>query len=190
MKYVYFLLLNAVLIFGCSALFVGSAEAQRRDHLTKEEIELVRDVQDVDYRMDLFIKAVERRLWVLYGKETLSKDQLNIIEKDLEKWGNLPNGSRSELVSDIEKILEESIDKFEDVYEREPDSALLPFAYYILADNCERLIPRFDWLAKNATERNEIGRLEKASKHCLDILEARDRIPRPTGKRPKSKVTR
>lgn len=173
-----------------SSVSAGTVEAQRRDHLTKEEVELIRDFQDVDHRMELFVKAIERRLWVLDGPGEMTKEQTKRYEKDLEKWGELPKGSRFDLLSDVEKILNESIDKIDDVYDREPKSALLPFAFYVIADYCEQLTPRLESFALSTSDRSELGRLEQAAGHCRNILMVRENIPRPKGKRPKSKTTR
>ena len=174
----------AVFVF---VLFVTPAEAQRREHLTAEEIELVRDVQEVDLRMNIFIKAIERRMWVLKGVDQLDGDQQKRVKKDREKWGELPAGSNSELFSDIEGILNEAIDKFEDVFEREPESELLPFALYTLSDYSKQLIPRLQALAENTEDNRELSLLERAARHCTDIISATDQIPRPKGKRPKPK---
>jgi hypothetical protein len=58
------LLLTAVLIFSSSA---AARAVQSRDHLTPQEIELVKDAQILDKRIDIFIKAADRRLLVLNG---------------------------------------------------------------------------------------------------------------------------
>ena len=47
--------------------------AQNREHLTYEEIELVRDIQDVEFRMKIFAKAIERRLLVIEGVVKLTE---------------------------------------------------------------------------------------------------------------------
>ena len=161
--------------------------AQRRDHLTLQEVELVRDFQEVDYRMDVFVKAIERRLWAIKGVENLSKDEAKILKKDESKWGELPTGSAEQLYSDIEKILNEAIDKLEDVYDREPKNKRISWAYHILADFSEVLVPKLQAFADGSQNRRELGYLERAARYCNDILEVRNQIPRPSGKRPKRK---
>lgn len=172
-----------LIAFGLISIgFTSSVNAQRREHLTSEEIELVRDVQDVDLRMILFTKAIERRMWALAGPETLTPEQKKRIEKDIDNWGELPKGTRAELFSDIDKILNEAVDKIEDVFEREPESELIPYAFYNLADYSKELMPRLSELAKNTAEKNELGLLSSAVKKCEGILEAGEKIPRPTKK--------
>lgn len=169
------------------ASLAGTAEAQRRDHLTAPEIELVRDIQDVDLRMEVFVYAIERRLWAIAGPDSLTPEQRKRIEKDHDKWGDLPTGSRTELISDIERILEEAIDKLEDVYDREPEQELIPFALHAIADYSELLIPKLRTLAESNDDSRQLGLLESAAARCQSILDAREGVPRPTGKRKKKK---
>ena len=44
---------------------ISSISAQRRDFLTDEEIEIVRDAQDIDARIDVLVKMMDRRFGVL-----------------------------------------------------------------------------------------------------------------------------
>lgn len=182
---------KTLIYFALSAVFVcfllSDTPAQRRDHLTAEEVELVRDVQDVDLRMELFAKAIERRLWVLNGVDTLTEEQRKRVEKDLDKWGELPAGTRIELLTDIGKILTEAVDKLEDVYEQQPESEYIPFAYKAIADYSEALVPRLKGLAEKTADKMELALLDDAAIQCRDILEVRDTVPKPSGKRPKAK---
>lgn len=182
------ILLSTIFISIVSAfLVVPVASGQRREHLTYEEIELVRDVQDVDLRMEIFVRAIERRLLAIDGEAKLTSEQSKQISKESEKWGPLPTGSQSELISDIEKILNEAIDKFEDVYEQEPKNDLLPYAYFILADYSESLIPILRNLGQATSDTRMIGMLEQSLNSCNDVLEVRDKFQRPTVKRKKRK---
>ena len=63
---------------------------QSRDHLTPQEIDLVKEAQELDKRTEVFVKAADRRLLVLTGATAGSEKQL---EKHSEKWGELPTGS-------------------------------------------------------------------------------------------------
>src|SRR6185369_7447343 len=74
---------------------------QARDHLTEREVDLVKDAQELDKRIDVFVKAADRRLLSLNGVDAVSAKQL---KKDNEAWGELPTGSRAELVGDIARI--------------------------------------------------------------------------------------
>src|SRR5882724_6768249 len=90
-------LLASVLLF----LMLGVvANAQTRDHLTPQEVELVQESQILDKRTEVFIKAIERRMLVLNGTQASNTKQL---QKDSDKWGELPKGTRAELIGDITK---------------------------------------------------------------------------------------
>jgi hypothetical protein len=176
------LLLLSLILFSAS-----DALAQKHDHLTKEEIELVRDVQEIDNRMDIFVRAIERRLIAIEGTSGLDKDQLKQIEKEQEKWGDIPEGSRSEMLSDVDKILDEAIDKLEDVAERDPKSELFAYAVYILADYARVLSPKLDTLRDRSANPRDAAVLNSSIDQCADIVEASSKIPRPEPKSKKKK---
>ena len=132
-----FALILLTLFVGFQLFAASSAQAQRRDHLSEMEIEIIRDVQAIDLRMEVYIKAVDRRLAVLNNDLSETKQ----FEKDTEKWGAPPKGSRAELLRDIEKILDESISKIDDLASRDLENKLLPVAVNILADGANRFLP-------------------------------------------------
>ncbi len=164
-------------------IFVQSFSAQTRDHLTYEEIELVRDVQTIDGRMEIYVKAIDRRLQVLNNAGLQAKQ----AEKDSKKWGELPAGSRLELLSDIKKILQEAIDKIDDVAAHDAKSELIPYAVHILADGVQRFVPEFQKLQAAATEKREKGVIADSLEFSSQINEAAAKIAKPTQKRQKAK---
>src|SRR5688500_14541362 len=78
------------------------APAQRRDYMTEPEIELVRDAQDIDQRIEVLTKMIDRRFAVL----GLEVGGWRPTAKEQEKWGVVVTGSRSELLSDIRNLLQ------------------------------------------------------------------------------------
>src|SRR5215467_7109271 len=103
-----------ILTIALSAAFVSQAAIPQRDHLTPQEVDLVKVAQVLDKRIDVFIKAVERRLMVINGS-TNTIANTKQAKKEAELWGDLPKGSRAELVSDIARILDEAITNIDDV---------------------------------------------------------------------------
>jgi len=99
-------------------LFAPTATGQTRDHLTPQEVDLVKEAQVLDKRIDVFIKAADRRLLVLNGGATAAANAKQ-LKKDAALWGDLPTGSRAELVYDIAKILDEAITNIDDVSARD-----------------------------------------------------------------------
>ena len=179
----------------CAALFSAflflsipsPAAAQRADHLTDEEIELIRDVQEVDKRMEIYTRAIERRLIAIEGTDGLSKDDLKRLEKEKDKWGELPEGPRTQLLSDIDKILDEAVNKIEDVAEHNEKSELFPVAVYILADYAKALEPRLAALRERAANSRDVAVLNSAIGQCEDIVEASSKVKRPDPKAKKKK---
>lgn len=97
-----------LLLLACSL----TALAQQRDHLTEMEADLVREAQLIEQRVEVFIRAADRRLLVLANPAATQK------KKEEERWGPLPKGTQVELLADYKKILEETMEKLDDAYER------------------------------------------------------------------------
>lgn len=161
---------------------VDKAKAQNRDHLTAEEIEVVRDVQEIDKRMLVFVYAIERRFIVLDGIDKLDAKQLKRIEKDKEIWGELPKGTQTQMLSDIDEILEEAVNKIEDVAERDMKSELFPVAVHVLADYAISLIPHLEKYKEKSISSRETALINSATQNCKDIIESSAKVPRPDEK--------
>ncbi|MEO6655245.1 MAG: hypothetical protein ABIO36_04115, partial [Pyrinomonadaceae bacterium] len=116
-RYVRALLYFSLLTFNFSLL---TAYAQR-DYFTPEEIELIRDAQEIDRRVNVLTHAIDRRFEAL--KIDVSAPMVAAKEKG--DWGELPTETRSELLIDIKRILQKAIDDIDSLSER-PDSGYLP----------------------------------------------------------------
>lgn len=170
----------SVLLFA-PAIFPISSNAQR-DNLTYEEIEMIRDVQELDGRMEIYIKAIDRRLMVIQNTTAANADK---IKKDSDKWGELPKGTKAELLSDIRKILDETIDKIDDVSDRDAKNELVPYSLHVLADGVKRFAPELEKLKESTTDSREIGLINSSLDSCEQILEAASKVPKPA-KKPKT----
>ena len=159
--------------------FGMTVNGQRREHLTSQEIELVREFQEIDRRMEIFVRAVERRLLAIEGTANLDRDGLKKLEKERDKWGELPFEPRPQLLSDIDKILDEAISKIEDVAERDSKSELFPAAVYVLADGAAGFIPRLESLTGKVADAREAALINSAVAHCRDIVQASSQVERP-----------
>src|SRR3981081_4447390 len=126
-----------LLLFLSSSASVTAFTTQSRDHLTPQEVDLVKEAQILDKRIDVFVKAGDRRLLVLSGGAAASEKQL---KKDSERWGDLPSGSRAELVGDIAHIFDEAITNIDDVSSRDERNPLIPKALRKLAAAVTRIV--------------------------------------------------
>jgi len=175
MKFIVFAF-SAFLIF--SALNVLPASAQRRDYLNDEEIELVRDFQQIDQRIEILVIAINRRFAVL-------NNQPSPITKNAEKWGAEPKGTRAELIWDITKLLQKAVDDIDDLAAREGamDSKFFPKAVHKLAESAERFIPQFKTLYDQSTTEKERGSILNSLELCNQIIEAAKKVPKEVKKK-------
>jgi hypothetical protein len=130
--------------------------AQKRDHLTEQEVDLVREMQEIDQRIIVFIKAADRRLLVLTDPNAVQK------KKEEEVWGPLPKGTRAELLMDYKRILEEAEEKMEDAYERSAKNEKLPKALAKFKEAVTKQIAQLRALAPQLSDPKEQRLLAEA----------------------------
>ncbi len=170
------MILSAGIVWALIPVYVS---AQGSDYLTTEEIELIRINQEIDKRMEIYVKAVERRFVNLPGAAPLTQKDKVRLEKEVETWGVLPDGSNEKLLSQIDNILDEAISKIDDVAERDVKSDLFPRAVHILADAARRFIPRLNTIAEATKDPREIALASSSIGYCNDIIEASAKAKKP-----------
>lgn len=157
----------------------AASSIQSRDHLTPKEVELVKDAQILDQRIDVFVKAAERRLLVLTGTTANNTKQL---KKDSEKWGELPNGTRAQLLADIAKILDEAITNIDDVNLRDEKNPQIPKALRKLAAEATRISEQLKPISEQAKSDDEVASIASLTENTETILEAASKLPPPVEK--------
>jgi hypothetical protein len=166
----------ATLVLASSTLATNSP--QNRDHLTPKEVDLVKDAQVLDQRIGVFVKAIERRLLALkLVAEIETKQSRKNAEKDAEAWGDLPTGSRAELISDIAKILDEAITNIDDVNARDEKNPLIAKSVRKLAAEAARVVDHLKPLQGQSTSEAEAGSLEQLFEDADAILQAANKLP-------------
>jgi hypothetical protein len=138
-----------------------------REHLTPEEIELVRDNQELDARTGVFIKAAERRLLAVTNPDEAARQ----TPKDKEKWGEV-KGTRTQLFYDISKILDEAVVNVDDAAEHNPDSPLLRKSLYMLSEAAGRILPQLSKLREGVKSEDEADQLDRAVETAQEITQA------------------
>ena len=161
--------LNFVLLLLLIGGLSFSVSAQKRDHLTEAEIEIIRDTQELDLRTKVFVKAAERRFVVL-GVLTELKPAKK--EKDNSEWGAPPTGTRAELLGDIAKILEEAMNNLDNVWSREPKNPLIPKALKILSDAAARFQTQAASLDSKTASEKEREAVFQIKRDLENILQA------------------
>ena len=158
----------SLLCAACLCLsLAAAAAAQKREHLTPEEIELVRDNQELDARTKVFITAAERRLLAVTNPAESAKN----APKEKEKWGEV-QGTRAQLFYDISKILDEAVVNVDDVAEHNPESPLLRKSLYMLAEATARMLPELTKLREASQSEAETDQLERALETAREITDA------------------
>ncbi len=180
---IYFYILAAAFAF---LAFGAAAEVQcfqGRDHLTEQEAELIRAAQILDKRIEVFIKAVDRRLIVISGGEAVAEKQL---KKDAEAWGPLPAGTRAELFGDIAKIFDEAITNIDDVSARDEKNPLIPKALRKLSAAASRTVEQLKLVQTASKGDAETAAFESLVSRAEEIVEAAGKLP-PEEKKQKGK---
>ena len=110
-----------VFVVAMSGILLHGTACAQRDYFTPEEIELIRDAQAIDRRIDVLTHAIDRRFSAL----KIEVGGAKIPEKEIKLWGEIPQETRFELLVDIKRILQKAIDDIDNLSER-PDSGLIP----------------------------------------------------------------
>lgn len=116
------------------------------DYLTEREIEVVRQAQQINWRVKVFMKIAERRLMLAEDPQATQAD------RDKRNWGPLPSGSRAEMLKQYQQAIEETIINFEDTYDRNPKDKNLPKALTIFRQHTENHLPRLQALRSRITD--------------------------------------
>ncbi len=182
------LLLNVTASLTLTLILCSVAAAfQTREHLTPAEIDLVKDAQVLDKRIDVFIKAADRRMLALGsgGGEAVSAKQM---KKDAEIWGDLPQGTRAELIGDIAGIFDEAITNIDDVSLRDENNPLIPKALRKLAAAASRIVEQLKPAEARAKSDAELSNFDHLTENADAILQAANKLPPPVEKKAKSKT--
>ncbi len=114
MRYRFVLIFISIVLL---ALTASDLKAQTRDFMTDAEIELVRENQEVDLRIDVLIRMIDRRFAAL----GIATDAPKSRKKVDENWGAEPKGTKLELLTDINRLLEKAISDVDSIAARQPE---------------------------------------------------------------------
>lgn len=170
---------------------VVPSSAQRRDYMTEPEIELVRDNQDIDKRVDVLTKMIDRRFSAM-GIEVGGWKQ---SAKDNEKWGDIRTGTRSELLYDVRELLQKAIDDIDDVAshntnaltQNKVEGELFPKAVRNLAAAATRYMEPLKATLDKTTDEKDKGLILSSLESCEAILDSVKQLPPEPTKQEKKK---
>ena len=166
------------------SLSLANTALAQRDYLTPQEVDLVKEAQILDKRIDVFIRAAERRLIVINGSAAASSKQL---KKESERWGELPTGSRAELVSDIARIIDAAIDNIDDVSMHDERNPLIGKSLRKLSTSVNSIMTQLKPVSDQAKSEAEIASFEQLNEGVQSITEATAKLPPEVEKKAKNK---
>jgi hypothetical protein len=158
-------------------LLTPSSLAQTRDHLTDQETELVRYHQELDKRIDVFIKAADRRFAIINGS---AQPSLKKKIKDEPDWGDPPKGTRAELLGDVAGILDEAITNIEDVSRRDEKNPLISRSLRKLTAASNGYVNQLVALKNQTKDADELAAIERALDNANQIVEVGSKLPPPS----------
>ena len=169
---------RVIILVLAASLAIGarrtSTSGQRRDHLTEQEAELVRDNQELDKRIEVFIKAVERRFAIINGVPQPTPKK---IKKDDPDWGQPPKGTHAELLGDIADILDEAITNIDDVVRKDEKNSLIHKSLRKLATAANGYMNQLAMLKDKTQNEDELAAIERAFDNAREIAEAGGKLP-------------
>jgi hypothetical protein len=177
------LLRTSLAILSLTVVAIGAAaQTPRRDHLTAQETDLIKEAQVLDKRTEVFIKAAERRLTAITNPAQPATKQ---SKKDAEKWGELPTGTRAELLSDLAKILDEAIVNIDDVSAHDEANVLIPKALRKLSAAATSFVSQLNDINAQTKDADERAFIQQALENSQAIIAAASKLPPPTRKEKK-----
>jgi hypothetical protein len=155
-------------------LFTATASAQKRDFLTEQEGELVRFHQELDGRIEVFIKAIDRRFAIING--TVQPKTKKSVSDEPE-WGEVPKGTRVELLSDIAGILDAAIENIDDVSRRDEKNPLISRSLRKLTSAANGFLTKLAALKDQTKNEDEIAAIERVADNANQIIEVGSKLP-------------
>jgi hypothetical protein len=165
-------------------LLATNTYAQGRDHLTEAETDLVRYYQELDKRVEVLIKAADRRFAIINGTAQPAAKKLM---KDEPDWGEAPKGTRAELLGDIAGILDEAITNIEDVSRRDEKNPLISRSVRKLTAAANGYLNQLNAMKSKITDDEEIAAFERVADNANQISQAGSKLPAAAAEDPKKK---
>ncbi len=169
-----------LLLFLAAMLPTFALAPAARDYLTPKEEERVKEAQILDKRIEVFIKAAERRLLALTNRSAATTSKQ--AQKELESWGELPTGTRVELIMDIANIFDAAVTNIDDVALRDENNRLLPKALRKLAEAATHFQSQLTPMHAQTQDVTERRAIEKVMENVQEILAAANKLPPPEKK--------
>ena len=165
-------------------LLCSSPVPAQRDHFTDAETDLIRFYQELDKRIEVMIKAADRRFAIINGTSQPARKKLM---KDEPDWGEVPKGTRAELLGDVAGILDEAITNIDDVSRRDEKNPLISRSLRKLSAAASGYLNQLNTLKTKVTDPDEVAAIERVAENANQILEAGGKLPAASAEDSKKK---
>lgn len=134
------------------------------DYLTEEEDDYVRQAQEPDLRIKVFMKIIDRRLKMLTGEVVAADNKKAQKDKEDEdrKWGALPKLDRAGYLKHYIRAMDEAMAKLDDAYERNPKAKAFTKALNNLLESTQEHLKILHGLEGSTTNEQEKSLLADA----------------------------
>lgn len=180
----FFVLLILLLAAYCLPL---AARAQTLDNMTADEDNRIRDAQEMDEKMSVYVKVVDRRFLALNDPNAAESKQ---AEKEFVEYGKLRAAAPAKLYADIARTIQEAIGKIDDTAERDQKNPLFAKSVRILVKACEKWTPMLKTSFDKATDEAEKIPISNAMADCQSVIEASAKLPKEASKDKKKKKSK
>ena len=147
-----------------------TSHPQAGDYMTEQENEDIREAQEIDSRIKVFMRIAGHRLALL--SHTSDEDSGKKLTKKFSKPSEqeekdelaLSKLSRAQLLHHYSRAIQETMDKIDDAHERNPKSSALNKALVTLRDATDKQLSILHSLEASAKEQTEADALRQAIK--------------------------
>ena len=140
--------------------------------------------QELDKRIEVFIKAIDRRFAIINGTAQPAAKKL---VKDEPEWGEVPKGTRTELLGDIAGILDEAITNIDDVSRRDEKNPLISRSLRKLTASANGYLTQLAALRNQTKDPDEVAAIERVADNANQIIEVGNKLPPPAPEPDKKK---
>jgi hypothetical protein len=144
----------------------------------------VRFHQELDKRIEVFIKAIDRRFAIINGT---APAVVKKSVKDEPDWGDVPKGTHTELLGDIAGILDEAITNIDDVSRRDEKNPLISRSLRKLTTAAEGYLKQLAVLKNQTKDTDEAAAIDRVADNANQIIEVGRKLPPPTPESDKKK---
>jgi len=144
---------GSLFAFAAPVLIAGQGA---KEYLTSQEIDQLKEAQEIDLRVKVLMKIAERRLVLIENPSAVPS------KKEEAQWGALLKVTRAELLNQYVRAIDETIVNIEDAYSRTPDEKTLYKALKAFREATDQYLERLKAVRSTVKDENDLRALDRA----------------------------